>query len=150
MPLPISKGIAHSGGMLLPAADFFGRDILRITPADVLFSVSKMHFGFGLLNSIVHGLGAGATVILLPGKPTLAALRQVIAAGRPTLLFAVPAIYALLLGGADQLCSAGSLRLCVSSGEALAGSLFLDWLERTGVAILDSVGATETRSEDVV
>lgn len=138
------KGIAHGGGVLLPEADHLGREILAITPDDILLSVSKMHFGFGLLNSVVHGLGGGATVALISGKPTLQTLRQAISGSRPTLLFAVPAVYTLLLDAAHDLFHAGPLRLCVSSGETLAGDLFQGWRERTGIEIIDSVGATET------
>ena len=140
----VPKGIFHSSEKLLLESDHFGRDFLRMTPDDVLFSVSKMHFGFGLLNSIVHGLGAGATVVLMPDKPTLPTVRRIIASSRPTLFFAVPAIYTLLLDTAESLFCERPPRLCISSGEALPGELFSAWLERTGVEIIDSVGATET------
>ena len=35
------------------------------------------------------------------------------------------------------------LRLCVSAGEPLAAPLYHRWVERTGVEVLDGLGATE-------
>jgi len=137
------KPVPHRARMLLPETDRLA-GLLNITADDLLFSVSKMHFGFGLLNSILHGLGTGATVLLLPGKPTISSLRQIITESRPTLLFAVPAVYRLLLGEAETLFQKSRLRLCVSSGEALEQDLLIDWQKRTGVEIIDSVGVSET------
>src|SRR4029077_12749063 len=64
---------------------------------------------------------------------------------RPSLFFSVPSAYRALLehAPADARAALAGVRLCVSAGEALPETLFVEWRERLGVEILDGLGSTE-------
>ena len=87
----------------------------------------------------------GATALLLPGRPTPAAVFEILGRHQPTIFYGVPTLYAALL--ADPACAeaAGSARLraCVSAGEPLPATIFERWRDQTGLTILDGIGTTE-------
>jgi acyl-coenzyme A synthetase/AMP-(fatty) acid ligase len=71
---------------------------------------------------------------------------DVIRGHRPTLYFAGPTTYAATLAAGPEAWDGAdfsSVRVCVSAGEPLAGSLLERWRERTGTDILDGIGSTE-------
>jgi acyl-coenzyme A synthetase/AMP-(fatty) acid ligase len=88
----------------------------------------------------------GATAVLLAERPGPERVLEVIEAERPTVLFTVPTMYARLLevaARAGRPRDLSSLRLCVSSGEALPAPVFHAWRSRFGHELLDVVGSTE-------
>lgn len=141
------KGVPHTQRDMLACARRYSGEVLGMGFEDVILSASKLNFAFGLGNSLIFPLYHGATVVLHPGSDgpaELFALPQLIADRRPTLLFAVPSAYAMLLrileGDASPL---ASLRLCISAGEPLPASLHREWRDATGLEIVDGVGSTE-------
>jgi benzoate-CoA ligase len=64
---------------------------------------------------------------------------------RPTIFFGVPTLYAgmLALPDADKRFDFSSVRLCVSSGEALPADLLRHWREKFHIEVLDAIGSTE-------
>jgi len=64
---------------------------------------------------------------------------------KPTILFAVPTIYAAMLANLrrENNVTFENLRICVSAGEALPSQIGQDWKRITNVDILDGVGSTE-------
>jgi benzoate-CoA ligase len=65
---------------------------------------------------------------------------------RPTVYFAVPTSYANTLAADPEVWAAAdftSVRICVSAGEPLSGSILERWKARTGTDILDGIGSTE-------
>jgi benzoate-CoA ligase len=141
------KGVPHTQGDMLACARRYAGEVLGMGPTDVILSASKLYFAFGLGNSLTFPLYYGATVILHPGgcgPAELFALPPLVADRRPTLLFAVPSVYAMLLrvldGDASPL---ASLRLCISAGEPLPAALHRQWQEITGLEIVDGIGSTE-------
>jgi len=141
------KGVPHTQQDMLACARRYAGEILGMGPTDVILSASKLSFAFGLGNSLIFPLYYGATVLLHPGgggPAEIFALPQMVADRRPTLFFAVPSVYAMLLrvldGDASPL---ASLRLCISAGEPLPASLHHEWRETTGLEILDGIGSTE-------
>ncbi len=121
-------------------------DLLGIGPRDRLYASSKLFFAYPLGNALFAGLKAGATVILDPQWPTPASVAQTIAAQCPTVLFSVPALYRNLLKTGLAKGAAGTLRVCVSAGEALPPSLREAWHKATGITIKNGFGASETLS----
>jgi len=75
-------------------------------------------------------------------RPTPAAVAQRFASFRPSLFCGVPTLFASLLAS-DVALQPGSLRRCISAGEALPAEILRRWRERTGVDILDGIGSTE-------
>ena len=140
------KGVPHAPADLLGPAEPWGSEILSVRADDVIFSASKMSFAYGLMSCRSLPLFFGATAVLFSGKPGPYELFAAIARHRPSLFFCVPTLYNLLLrayepGAPDM--DVSSLRLCYSAGEVLPASLCQEWMDVTGVEILDGIGSTE-------
>ena len=139
------KAAVHLHHDLVHAAELVGRGTFGIGPDDLIFSASKLHFAFGLGNSLYFPALVGAASILVPERPDAEAIFELIQAERPTVLFAVATVYRRLLEveKAETRFDLSSLRLCVSSGEVLPAALFHAWHARFGHELLDVVGSTE-------
>jgi benzoate-CoA ligase len=139
------KGAVHSQAHIFYTNETFCREVLRLTTDDRLFSSSRLPFAYGLGNSFTFPLLNGATTILCREKPSPDIVSRIFTEHRPTIFFAVPVVYNLLLehhrAGRKLDCS--SLRLCVSAGEALPAQLGEEWEKEFGVQLLDGIGSTE-------
>jgi len=139
------KGAVHTPGHIFYTNETFCREVLRLTTGDRLFSSSRLPFAYGLGNSFTFPLLNGATTILCREKPSPDIISRIFTEHRPTIFFAVPVIYNLLLehhrAGSKLDCS--SLRLCISAGEALPAQLGEEWEKEFGVQLLDGIGSTE-------
>jgi benzoate-CoA ligase family protein len=139
------KGAVHSQDHIFYTNETYCREVLRVTSSDRLFSSSRLPFAYGLGNSFTFPLLNGATTILCREKPSPDIISRMFNEHRPTIFFAVPVIYNLLLehhrAGSRLDCS--SLRLCVSAGEALPAQLGEEWEKEFGVQVLDGIGSTE-------
>ncbi len=138
------KAAVHLHHDLVHAAELVGQGVFGLGPDDLVFSVSRLHFAYGLGNALYFPFRVGAAALHVPDRPAPERVLELIAAERPTALFAVPTVYARLLAveGGERL-DLSSLRLCVSSGEALPPALFHAWAARTGLELLDVLGSTE-------
>src|SRR6185312_9144273 len=108
---------------------------------DTVFSAAKLFTSYGLGNSLFHPLGTGATAVLMEEPPAAPLVFETIRRYRPSIFFAVPTGFANSLAwtGADF----SSVRVCVSAGEPLGGSLLERWRARTGTEILEVYGSSE-------
>ena len=141
----VPKGARHLHGSLRATADTYGAQVLGIAPDDVMFSAAKLFFAYGLGNSMTFPLAVGARAVLLPERPTPAAVLATMRRFQPTLFGGVPTLYAGLLADPAIGPGAGSprLRRCISAGEALPAPLGERWSATVGVDILDGIGSTE-------
>src|SRR6266516_2361843 len=124
----------------------FARRALSIRASDVLFSASRLYFAYGLGNSLGFPLFSGASAVLHPGRPRPEDVGALLARHQPTILFAVPTLYANLLAafpGPEGEPPTRSLRLAVSAGEALLPALAERVRAYYGCLILDGLGSTE-------
>jgi benzoate-CoA ligase family protein len=139
------KAAVHLQRDLVCAAELVGRGIFGIGPDDLILSASKLFFAFGLGNSLYFPALAGAASVLIPERLDPEDLLAMVAAERPTHLFAVATVYARLLQVPDaaRRFDLGSLRICVSSGESLPAGVYQGWRDRFGLELLDVVGSTE-------
>lgn len=139
------KAAVHSHKDFLAAADLVGVGVFGLRPDDLVFSASKMYFAFGLGNSLYFPARVGAASVLVPDRLTPERAFETIARERPTVLFAVATLYARMLEvpDAERRFDLSSLRLCVSSGEALPAAVFDAWGKRFGHELVDVVGSTE-------
>jgi benzoate-CoA ligase family protein len=138
------KAAVHVHADLRLTNDLYARPILRLTENDVVYSVAKLFFAYGLGNAMTFSLSAGATTVLLPDRPTADAVAQILRKHQVTAFFAVPTFYAAFL--ASPLAPTRkevSLRCCVSAGEPLPAEVGRRWLARYDVDILDGLGSTE-------
>jgi benzoate-CoA ligase family protein len=139
------KGAKHVHTSLMATARHYGQGILDFRPDDVVFSVAKLYFAYGLGNSMTFPMSVGASTVLLPDRPTPKSVLEIMRKHRPTLLFGAPTFYGAMLADSDIGRGAGSdrLRLCISAGEALPPNFFERWREVVGADILDGIGSTE-------
>jgi benzoate-CoA ligase family protein len=141
----LPKAAVHAHKDFLAAADLVGVGVFGLGPDDVVFSASKMYFAFGLGNSLYFPARVGAASVLYADRLTPERAFDTIASERPTVFFAVATLYARMLEVADtdRRFNLSSLRLCVSSGEALPPAVFDAWKARFGHELVDVVGSTE-------
>lgn len=139
------KGVRHVHEALRVTADNFGEQVLGVQRDDIVFSAAKLFFAYGLGNAMTFPMAAGATSILLKGRPTPEAITAILETEKPTVFFGVPTLYAALLQTWE---GAGAypgheVRMSVSAGEALPAEIGRRWKEKLGVDIIDGVGSTE-------
>ena len=139
----LPKGAMHRHANIRAVCETYGRDVLRITPEDVCFSIAKLFFAYGLGNSALFPLAVGATTVLEPRRPSPDVVAERMRADRPTLFFAGPTFFAALLAADLPTDLFSSVRLCASAGEALPATLYRRFTARFGVEILDGIGSTE-------
>lgn len=126
--------VVHHRSFAVPA--------LELGPADVVHSVSKMYFAYGLSNSLFFPLLSGSRVVLNPEAPLVEDVLAIVDKYSVTALFAVPTFYSRLIAhpGSDRL---AGLRLAATGGEVLAPALEERLREVLGDRLLNGIGTTE-------
>ena len=140
------KGAVHRQSDYFYTNETYCREVLQLKQGDRLFSSSRLPFSYGLGNAFTFPLFNGCTTILCREKPTPNVIERVFANHKPTIFFAVPVIYSLLLAAhkeGEVVLDVSKLRLCVSAGEALPSHLGEEWEKTFGVPVLDGIGSTE-------
>jgi len=136
------KAILTTLAGILSLADTQGRHILKVRPDDVLGGHPYYSFAFGAANFLYIPWRFGAAVSVISRFSPERQLQLVDEHGI-TLLFAVPTAFRMMLGldGAERRFRLSTLRLGQSAGEPLANATMLDWRERFGQTILNSLGS---------
>ncbi|MGV9939611.1 AMP-binding protein [Streptomyces sp. NPDC003401] len=135
------KGCLHFHRDVLAIADTFSRHVLAPRADDVFAGSPPLGFTFGLGGLLVFPMRAGASALLLEQ----AGPRQLLPAigeHRVSVLFTAPTAYRAMLGDLDGH-DVSSLRRCVSAGENLPAATWRAWHERTGLRLINGIGATE-------
>ncbi|MFG1943958.1 benzoate-CoA ligase family protein [Nonomuraea sp. NPDC048826] len=137
------KAAMHRHGAVQVVCETYGSQVLGILPGDRCLSAAKAFFAYGLGNSVLFPLSAGAAAILepTPSRPDLLAERA--AEYGATLFFAGPSFFAAMLRADLPAKALGGVRLAASAGEALPAALYHRWTGHFGVDILDGIGMTE-------
>jgi benzoate-CoA ligase len=139
------KAAVHQHKDMLVTSLSFAQGVLGLRADDRTFSVSKLFFAYGLGNGMYFPLSAGASTLLNPERARPERVVELIARHRPTVFFAVPTFYAVLLREVERGLRAdfSSVRLAVSAGEMLPAEIFEQFRKRFGREILDGIGSTE-------
>ena len=139
------KGSMHLHRDLVTTAEHYGVATLGIREDDLVYSAAKLFFAYGLGNGMTFPFYAGATTVVLAGRPTPDAVMALLREHQPTIFYGVPTLYGAMLalppGGAED--GSSRLRLAVSAGEALPADIGTAWEARFGAPILDGLGSTE-------
>ena len=136
------KGVVHLHRDLLFTCETYARHVLGITDQDVTFSTTKLFHAYGLGNNLSFPYWAGATTVLLSGRPSPDAIFAAVERFRPTLFFSVPTLYNAMLA-AERDGDFSTARLCVSAAEPLPAEVWHRWQNAHDLVILDGVGSTE-------
>ena len=138
------KGTVHIHSSLVQTAELYAIPVMGIAETDIVYSVAKLFFAYGLGNALTFPMAVGATSVLTAERPSPASVSRVLREHRPTVFCGVPTFYAAMLARndlpqRDEL----ALRRCVSAGEPLPQEIGRRWSARVGVDILDGIGSTE-------
>ncbi|MFI5873799.1 AMP-binding protein [Streptomyces sp. NPDC051445] len=144
------KGCLHFHRDVLAVADTFSRHVLKPLADDVFAGSPPLGFTFGLGGLVVFPMRAGASALLLE-QAGPRQLLPAIAEHRVSVLFTAPTAYRAMLddlnrpheGNGPGPHDVSSLRRCVSAGENLPAATWRAWHERTGLRLINGIGATE-------
>jgi acetyl-CoA synthetase len=138
------KGIVHLQHDMAYTELSFARNVLKLKPDDICFSVPKIFFAYGFGNSITFPFSVGAATLLLPGQPKPATIFEAIGRFRPTAIFGLPTLYTSLTKAENAAAADfSSLRLALSAAEILSAEVFNGWKALTGLEIIEGLGSTE-------
>ena len=123
------KGVRHVHGALQVTCDTYGKQVLKISEDDIVFSAAKLFFAYGLGNGMSFPLSVGATALLFNARPTPDSVSIILEAHKPTIYCGVPTLYAALIHTweADGKRPDAPLRTCISAGEALPAEIGRKW-----------------------
>lgn len=148
------KACMHFHRDVLAMADSYAKHILEPAADDVFCGPPPIAFTFGLGGLVVFPARFGAATAL-PDGPTPEAILATIERHRVSMLFTAPTAYRAMLHALEGY-DISSLRNCVSAGETLPKPTWNAWFERTGIKLMDGIGATEmihifisARQEDI-
>jgi 2-aminobenzoate-CoA ligase len=135
------KATMHFHRDILAIADTFSRHVLRPTPDDLFAGSPPLAFTFGLGQSVIFPLRAGAATFLME-QPSPAGMLAAVERHRITVLATAPTAYRAMIPnlGAAHL---SSLRACVSAGETLPQATWDAVHEASGIRLIDGIGSTE-------
>jgi benzoate-CoA ligase len=139
------KGAMHLHGSMRLTANLYGLGTAGIRGDDVVFSVAKQFFAYGLGNALIFPYAAGATVVLFNGRAMPDAISEILIQHNVSVLGGVPTFFAGWLSHpfCPESAQVPSLRLALSAGEALPAHIGQAFNERFGADILDGLGSTE-------
>jgi benzoate-CoA ligase len=135
------KGAMHRHGSLRLTATLYGLGTAGFREDDVVLSVAKQFFAYGLGNALTFPYAAGATTVLHRDRAVPQIITDLIAEHKVTILGGVPTFYAGWL--ASDPSALPSLRLGLSAGEALPAHLGDAFRAKFGADIIDGLGSTE-------
>ena len=135
------KVAMHFHRDVLATADTFAKHLIKPRPDDVFTGTPPLGFTYGLGGLLLFPLRAGASTLLIE-RATPAELADAIAAHGVTVLSTAPTAYRAMLA-AGKASALKNLRRCVSAGEHLPRSVWEEFHQATGIAIIDGIGSTE-------
>ena len=136
------KAAAHFHRDLLAVADTYAKEVLRVTPDDIVVGSPPLAFSFGLGGLAIFPLRFGASAALLENASP-ANMIDIIESHKATIVFTAPTAYRAMLQALGRGADLSSLRVAVSAGETLPAPVFKEWTRVTGKPILDGIGSTE-------
>jgi 2-aminobenzoate-CoA ligase len=140
------KATMHFHRDVMAACACFPPHVLRADAHDVFIGSPSLAFTFGLGGLLLFPLHLGAASVLL-AKASPSDLLDGIARHGATVLVTAPTSYRAMAAAARErqlaVAQGGTLRKCVSAGEALPAATRTLWREATGIELIDGIGATE-------
>ncbi|HWG73517.1 MAG TPA: AMP-binding protein [Acidimicrobiales bacterium] len=141
------KAAVHRHGDPMIYQRAFAEGAIDLGVDDVVLSISKMHFAYGLGNSLFFPLLTGCRAVLLASHPRAEVVTAMMQRHRVTVLFAVPTFYARLASSSSFATGeqdwTSAMRVAVSAGEVLTVALAQRCRAFLGCPVLDGLGSTE-------
>jgi benzoate-CoA ligase len=137
------KGVPHRHQDFIPMFESCCQDLLPLHPEDLVFCPSPFSYTYGLITNLFYTPASGAECILLDKPISPTAVLDTLFERRPNVFLSVPTMINFILPLLDEQRRPDFLRISMSSGEPLPASLLEQWIEKTGVEILNGYGASE-------
>lgn len=137
----LPKAAMHFHRNVLALCDCWPRSILKPGPQDIFCGTPPLAFTYGLGVMLCVPMRFGASTVLLE-KVSPAGLLETIQDFRCTYSATVPTFYRQMAPLAGQY-DISSLRVAISSGEALADATRTLFREASGIELIDGLGSTE-------
>ncbi|HLF32560.1 MAG TPA: AMP-binding protein [Xanthomonadales bacterium] len=137
------KAAAHFHRDLLAICECWPRKF-TIEPAEIICGSPSIAFTYGVAAFIIYALYFRVTAVLVL-QPRPENILQAVERHRVTSLYCVPTSFHQMLEVLDNF-DISSVRKCASAGENLQIQLWRRWHERTGIRIVNGIGATEMLS----
>ncbi len=138
----VPKGCVHFHRDLLSPCDTFAKAHFACGPGDIVMTSAPIAFTFGLGASLLFPLRAGAATATIE-QSSPAAMLDAITRHGVTHLATAPTAYKAMLTQPALDDALKSLTTCLSAGEHLPKAAWEAWKDRTQIAIVDGIGATE-------
>jgi len=135
------KGCIHFHRDVLAMCDAFPRSCLKATKRDIFCGTPPLAFTFGLGGMLCFPMRVGASTVLVE-KLTPELLLETIQDFGATTCFTAPTFYRQMAPIAKRY-QLGSLKRCVSAGEALPDATRQLFKRATGIELIDGLGSTE-------
>jgi fatty acid CoA ligase FadD22 len=116
---------------------------VRVSAADVSYSVPRMNFAYGLGNSLFFPLLTGGATVLTPRRLAPGDALAVLEKHGVSVFYSQPTFFAHMLGHPDAPRVLGGLRVAVVAGEVLPESLEQQLRDVLGPRLLNVYGTTE-------
>lgn len=138
----IPKGCVHFHRDILSPCDTFAKAHFAMKPGDIVLTSAPIAFTFGLGATLMFPLRFGAACATIE-QPSPPAMLEAIAKHKVTHLATAPTAYKAMLSQTGLDAALKSLTTCLSAGEHLPRATWEAWKDRTGISIVDGIGATE-------
>ena len=135
------KATIHFHRDVMAICDTFPNSIIQIEHDDICIGTPPLGFTFGLGGLLLFPLRVGGTSILIE-KYTPESFLKAVDDFNATISWTAPFYYQKIAEFTDTH-DLSSLRKCVSAGETLPRGTRALWKEKTGIEIIDGIGATE-------
>ena len=137
------KGVIHLQHDMVVCAELYAKATIGIMKEDLVYSVAKIPFAYGLGNILYFPLAVGAAAVLSDAVNAFDIITD-IQRYRPTIFCGIPSVYAAILNVQELApLDPSSLRLCISAAESLPPSIWYRWRDRFGLEICEGIGTTE-------
>src|SRR5262249_27602206 len=96
------RAVPHSLRSIEAAHESFARGLLKLTTSDKILSVARLSTAYGLGAGLLLPLAVQAECLLFPAQPHSEPLYRAVRDYQPTVLFAIPSVYAQLAHDAEK------------------------------------------------
>lgn len=139
----IPKGVLHEQIDMYYACITYGEEILGLKPNDSIYAMSNLGYAFSFCTATFQTFYAGATSLILDSK-NIWKIVDNINRFKPTVIAGVPKIYSLIIElQAVSKLNDNSVRLALSSGEALSMKIWDKWYDLFKQPIIEGYGSSE-------
>jgi acyl-coenzyme A synthetase/AMP-(fatty) acid ligase len=138
------KAVTHAHRWVIAVGDL-SRLRVGADPGDIILATGEMSFLGALGHGFLFPLRAGASGVMLPGRPHPDRVLEAVERFRVTAVYAVPSLFRRILAepGIERRYDLSSLRHVDAGGEALGHSSYHEWRQRFACELYEYFALSE-------